>query len=67
MRLVPLSYTFQSRALFHIALEARRHALTTYELDASVDDAETVVLGVTAGLIDRAAFTEWVRSVIVRR
>ena len=35
--------------------------LNGFELDASVDDAERVILGVAASKVSREALTEWIR------
>ena len=40
--------------------------LNGLELLATVDEQETIVLGLAAGSVKRAAFTEWVRSHIRR-
>ncbi len=40
--------------------------LNGLELLATVDEQETTVLGLAAGSVKRAAFTEWVRSHIRR-
>jgi len=45
----------------HAALETLL-VLNGLELDASVDDAERVILDVAAGLLKREAFTEWLRA-----
>lgn len=36
-----------------------------YEIDASVDEQEAVILKVAAGEMDRAAFTEWLKAHVV--
>jgi death-on-curing protein len=36
--------------------------LNGHELVAAVDEQEQIILGVAAGTIERAQFTEWVRS-----
>jgi death-on-curing protein len=33
-----------------------------HEIDAPVDEQEQTILALAAGELDRAAFTEWVRS-----
>jgi death on curing protein len=33
-----------------------------HELDAAIDAAETTVLGVASGAMDRQQFTEWARA-----
>lgn len=40
--------------------------LNGLELLATVDEQETIVLGLAAGSVKRAAFTEWVRSHVRR-
>ena len=36
--------------------------LNGYEIDADVDEQERVVLGVAAGEMTRAQFTDWLRE-----
>ena len=36
--------------------------LNGYELIASIDEQERIILGVASGTIDREQFTDWVRS-----
>lgn len=36
--------------------------LNGYELIATVDEQEQIILSVADGMLDRAPFTEWVRS-----
>jgi death-on-curing protein len=36
--------------------------LNGYELDATVDDGEEVILGVAAGDVSRETLTEWIRA-----
>jgi death-on-curing protein len=40
--------------------------LNGYEVDASVDDAERVILGVAAGKVSRETLTEWIREHTVK-
>jgi len=40
--------------------------LNGFELDASVDDAERVILGVAAGKMSRETLTEWIREHMVK-
>ncbi len=49
----------------HAALETML-MLYGLELEAKIDDAEKVMLGVAAGTIDRNEFTRWVRAVAVQ-
>lgn len=49
----------------HAALETML-MLNGFELDAEIDDAEKIMLGVAAGTIDRNEFTRWVRAVAVK-
>ena len=41
--------------------------LNGYEIDASVDEQEQVILQLAAGELERNAFTEWLRAHIVER
>jgi death-on-curing protein len=41
--------------------------LNGYEIDEDIDNQERVILQVASGVLDRIAFTEWVRSVISAR
>jgi death-on-curing protein len=41
--------------------------LNGYEIDASVDEQEQVILQLAAGELDRNAFTEWLRVHVVER
>jgi|SRR5205085_120568 len=41
--------------------------LNGYEIDASTDEQEQVVLCVASGQMDRAAFSEWLKPHIVER
>ena len=45
----------------HAALEVFL-VLNGYELVADIDDAERIILGVAASVIDREAFVSWVRT-----
>jgi death-on-curing protein len=40
--------------------------LNGYEIDASVDEQERVMLDVASAVIDRAGFTHWLESHIAR-
>lgn len=55
-----------NKRIGHAALEVFL-VLNGHELEASVDDAERVILGVAAGTIGRDEFAEWIRSHIVLR
>jgi death-on-curing protein len=41
--------------------------LNGYEIDASVDEQEHIILRLAAGELDRQAFAEWLRSHVVER
>jgi death-on-curing protein len=41
--------------------------LNRYEIDASVDEQEHVILRLAAGELDRNTFTEWLRAHVVER
>jgi death-on-curing protein len=49
----------------HAALETFL-LLNGHELDAEVDDAEWVILGVAAGALTREQFRDWVQAHVVR-
>ncbi|MEL7305033.1 MAG: type II toxin-antitoxin system death-on-curing family toxin [Myxococcota bacterium] len=49
----------------HAALETVL-ILNGFEIEAEIDAAERVMLGVAAGTIDRDEFTSWVRTVAVQ-
>jgi death-on-curing protein len=36
--------------------------LNGYEIQAPIDEQEEIILRLTAGELDRAAFTDWLRS-----
>jgi death-on-curing protein len=38
-----------------------------HEIDATVDEQETMFVGVAAGRVSREVFTNWVKDHIVRR
>jgi death-on-curing protein len=38
-----------------------------YELNASVDEQEALILDLAAGNVDRETFTQWVKSKLVKR
>jgi death-on-curing protein len=41
--------------------------LNGYEIDASVDEQEQMILQLAAGEVERKAFTEWLRAHVVER
>ena len=41
--------------------------LNGYEIEASTDEQEQVILSVASGQMDRSAFGEWVKQHIVER
>jgi death-on-curing protein len=41
--------------------------LNGYEIDASVDEQEQIMLQLAAGKLERKAFTEWLRAHAVER
>lgn len=53
-----------NKRIGHAAIEVFL-ALNGHQLDATVDDAERVILGVAAGTIGRDEFAEWVRQHLV--
>jgi len=50
----------------HAAMEVFL-VLNGFELDASVDEQERVILQVASGQLDREGFTDWLRAKIVAR
>jgi len=52
-----------NKRIGHAAMETFL-VLNGYELEASVDDAETTILAVAAGQLDRDGFVAWVRRVV---
>ena len=52
-----------NKRIGHAAMETFL-VLNGYELEASVDNAETTILAVAAGQLDRGGFVAWVRSVV---
>jgi death-on-curing protein len=48
-----------NKRIGHAAMETFL-IMNGFEMDADVDDAESVILGLAAGELRRAAFTEWV-------
>ena len=55
-----------NKRIGHAALEVFL-VMNGFELQATVDDAEAVILGVAAGTTTREAFTEWIRAHLVER
>ena len=55
-----------NKRIGHAALEVFL-LLNGHQLEATVDDAERVILGVAAGTIGRDEFAEWIRRHIVLR
>ena len=53
-----------NKRIGHAAIEVFL-ALNGHQLDATVDDAERVILGVAAGTIGRDEFAEWIRQHLV--
>ena len=41
--------------------------LNGYEIDASVDEQEQIILKLAAGKLERRAFTDWLRTHVVER
>jgi death-on-curing protein len=41
--------------------------LNGFEINASVDEQEKIILQVASGTLDRSEFTNWLRSAIVER
>jgi death-on-curing protein len=52
-----------NKRIGHAAMETFM-LLNGYELDASVDEQESVILQIAAGEMNKEAFTEWVKSKI---
>jgi death-on-curing protein len=50
----------------HAAMEVFL-VLNGYEIDASVDEQEQIILQLAAGKLERKAFTEWLRIHVVER
>lgn len=50
----------------HAAMEVSL-ILNGYEIDASVDEQERIILQLAAGGLERKAFTEWLRAHVVER
>lgn len=53
-----------NKRIGHAALEVFL-VLNGHQLDATVDDAERVILGVAAGTIGRDEFSQWIREHIM--
>lgn len=53
-----------NKRIGHAALEVFL-ALNGQQLDAPIDDAERIILGVAAGSVGRDAFAEWIRLHLV--
>jgi len=53
-----------NKRIGHVAMEVFL-VLNGHQLDAGVDDAERVILGVAAGVIDREAFAKWIRQHLI--
>ena len=53
-----------NKRIGHAALEVFL-VLNGHQLDATVDDAERVILGVAAGTIGRDEFSDWIRAHLV--
>jgi death-on-curing protein len=53
-----------NKRIGHAALEVFL-VLNGHQLDATVDDAERVILGVAAGTIGREEFSRWIREHLV--
>lgn len=53
-----------NKRIGHAAMETFL-VLNGFELNAGVDDAESVILGLAAGELERTDFNEWVNSHIV--
>ncbi len=53
-----------NKRIGHAALEAML-MLNGFQLDASVDEQESMVLSLAAGQIDRETFTDWVKRRVV--
>ncbi len=58
-------FTDGNKRVGHAAAETFL-ALNGYELDASVDDAERVILGVATGKVSREILTEWIGEHMVK-
>ena len=50
----------------HAAMEVFL-VLNGFELEAEVDDAESMIVGVAAGTSGRAELTEWIQKHLVKR
>ena len=55
-----------NKRIGHAAVEVFL-VLNGYELSATVDEAESIILGVAAATTSREAFTDWLRSRIEKR
>jgi death-on-curing protein len=55
-----------NKRIGHAAMEAFL-ILNGYEIDASVDEQERIILQLAAGELKRKAFTEWLRAHAVER
>lgn len=53
-----------NKRIGHAALEAML-MLNGFQLDAPVDEQESMILGLAAGKIDRETFTDWVKRRVV--
>jgi death-on-curing protein len=55
-----------NKRIGHAAMEVF-FILNDYEIDASVDEQEQMILQLAAGEVERKAFTEWLRAHVVER
>jgi death-on-curing protein len=55
-----------NKRIGHAAMEVSL-ILNGYEIDASVDEQEPVILQLAAGELERKASTEWLRAHVVER
>lgn len=53
-----------NKRIGHAAVEVFL-VLNGHQLDAGIDDAERMILGVAAGVIDREAFAKWIREHLI--
>ena len=65
MRYLTLGEVIELQALGHAAAEVFL-VLNGYEINASVDEQEAVMLDVASGLIDRARLADWLERHVAR-
>lgn len=54
-----------NKRIGHAAMETFL-LLNGYEIDASIDEQEEIILSLAAGQIERGSFTDWVRTHLIQ-